>query len=624
MQSIVMKLHEYSADYEELAAPYFDALCDLSTQYSREICNCLDCIALVPPRRPSHSVVPQVNCSLHSQGGPIKPEASKYSHTLANYTDNLKLRTPASTTLPFIGYTFKRFDNFTNSHANHDSFPNDPSRQSALAKHSSHTTCDVIDSSSISNKAGDLASGEGNDTRAKSYPLNSSVGPDSLTVLFGGSGDQLDVLQDFDFDSFLHEDDSNGIWFRSGETSSTAEQIPQTDSLFLADHATELTPEYIGMVKDSNAVSESIHPETPLSQLKYQHNEQSNFSPLDDISVPRSWCGSPNLSNSNAENRSNTRSKPSHKSHGHKRGRDELESDDASNPLKTKTKIEVDDILPLEKNTADGYEEREVRQSKLLEDYHTLLPVEDKCRHRNSKLTRYGRDKVDADSSTAIGSLPSNRYEGHPLDLDQFHRIQAGRASKNDLEARLTTAMANQSQEGGLDDAQETVNFMENSPSPTAYLVSSLVDSQSIVEELSWTNPALTVSQTCKVWWQAYISLVAFSSSPSDTFNTLNPELQIELGISPTLQFSDAALAQKVSSNFNQLPILKLDETIVPEMQAVFDIRDNILRIVRTIDEQLGLEIATLGWAFVWVFFAVRRFFFLHLLSLNCPSSLFF
>lgn len=43
------------------------------------------------------------------------------------------------------------------------------------------------------------------------------------------------------------------------------------------------------------------------------------------------------------------------------------------------------------------------------------------------------------------------------------------------------------------------------------------------------------------------------------------------------------------------------------ELRDVVEIRENVIKIVRTVDEQLGLGIATLGWSCVLGFLEVRR-----------------
>jgi hypothetical protein len=52
------------------------------------------------------------------------------------------------------------------------------------------------------------------------------------------------------------------------------------------------------------------------------------------------------------------------------------------------------------------------------------------------------------------------------------------------------------------------------------------------------------------------------------------------------------------------------DELRTDGVTDLLDMRANVTRIVSTVDEQLGLQIATLGWSCVWVFLAVDLPFF--------------
>lgn len=124
-------------------------------------------------------------------------------------------------------------------------------------------------------------------------------------------------------------------------------------------------------------------------------------------------------------------------------------------------------------------------------------------------------------------------------------------------------------------------------------------------QEMSWKYPTLAASQETKVWWQAYLSLAAKSSSPSKTFNILKHEFDVELDLPSAYRILDKDLALRVSLYLRQLMLLDDDNKPVSCMQDLLDMRKNAIRIVQTVDEHLGLEVATLGWSFVWVFIAV-------------------
>ncbi|KAE9379983.1 hypothetical protein N431DRAFT_552244 [Stipitochalara longipes BDJ] len=117
--------------------------------------------------------------------------------------------------------------------------------------------------------------------------------------------------------------------------------------------------------------------------------------------------------------------------------------------------------------------------------------------------------------------------------------------------------------------------------------------------ELAWTYPALSLTQTSKLWWQAYISFISPSSSESHVFTTIKNGLESELGILASRHFPDDVICRRISKNIRKLSTsLHHDK---PQLAAILDIRSNILRILTTIDVQLGLDIAALGWSCVFV-----------------------
>lgn len=117
--------------------------------------------------------------------------------------------------------------------------------------------------------------------------------------------------------------------------------------------------------------------------------------------------------------------------------------------------------------------------------------------------------------------------------------------------------------------------------------------------ELATTYPALSPAQTSKLWWQAYISLISTSSSESLSFTTIKHGLESELGVLVSRHVPDYIICRRISTNVRRLGTALHDDK--SQFVDVLEIRSNILRILTTIDEQLGLEIATLGWSCVYV-----------------------
>lgn len=120
--------------------------------------------------------------------------------------------------------------------------------------------------------------------------------------------------------------------------------------------------------------------------------------------------------------------------------------------------------------------------------------------------------------------------------------------------------------------------------------------------ELSWSYPALSAAQTSRLWWQAYISFTSSSTSTSPIFTTISNALKSELGAVASNYVLDEMICKRVAIRVANLQAAIYDK---PELTNVLEIRTNILTVLITIEEQLGFEIATLGWSCVIVLLCV-------------------
>lgn len=105
------------------------------------------------------------------------------------------------------------------------------------------------------------------------------------------------------------------------------------------------------------------------------------------------------------------------------------------------------------------------------------------------------------------------------------------------------------------------------------------------------------------LWWQAYISLISSSSSKSPIFTTISNALEYELGIPASRYLSDDVICKRISKKLHQLNTsLQVDK---PELAETLEIKGNIFKVLITIEEQLGFQIATLGWSCVTLLLSV-------------------
>jgi hypothetical protein len=121
--------------------------------------------------------------------------------------------------------------------------------------------------------------------------------------------------------------------------------------------------------------------------------------------------------------------------------------------------------------------------------------------------------------------------------------------------------------------------------------------------ELATTYPALSHSQLSKLWWQAYISL---HTTHAMSFRTVAEELRSESGFFATESLSDEPICKRISTNIMRIGTTLHDDKLdIDGMLEIMEMRGNVIRIMTTVELQLGLEVATLGWTCLWTFLAV-------------------
>jgi hypothetical protein len=109
--------------------------------------------------------------------------------------------------------------------------------------------------------------------------------------------------------------------------------------------------------------------------------------------------------------------------------------------------------------------------------------------------------------------------------------------------------------------------------------------------------------QEDKLWWRSYAS-ICLSNLPA--FEILCFEFFNELGTLTSCTSHEETICRQISTDFKRYDEINLSYR--QKEEGLADIpaaRSNVLRIVKTIDEQLGLQVATLGWSCVCVFLRV-------------------
>ncbi|EKD20598.1 putative DNA-directed RNA polymerase ii largest subunit [Drepanopeziza brunnea f. sp. 'multigermtubi' MB_m1] len=116
----------------------------------------------------------------------------------------------------------------------------------------------------------------------------------------------------------------------------------------------------------------------------------------------------------------------------------------------------------------------------------------------------------------------------------------------------------------------------------------------------------LSTVQMSRLWWQTYTAFNTADSRRHAVFTMLKVQLRSELGFHASRYPSDDDICRRIVGKVRPLSIAgsTLHEDR-PEMKDVLIIRGEIVRIIMTIDQKLGLQTATLGWSCVWVFLSI-------------------
>jgi hypothetical protein len=107
-----------------------------------------------------------------------------------------------------------------------------------------------------------------------------------------------------------------------------------------------------------------------------------------------------------------------------------------------------------------------------------------------------------------------------------------------------------------------------------------------------------TTSRT-QLWWLAYNS-VHQSDLPAFVSITM---LESELDVFGSSHEADSVLCKRLSKIMQEIGTAM--HANKPELGDIVALRDEIISVVVTVDQQLGLVIATVGWSCVWVCLAV-------------------
>ena len=139
-------------------------------------------------------------------------------------------------------------------------------------------------------------------------------------------------------------------------------------------------------------------------------------------------------------------------------------------------------------------------------------------------------------------------------------------------------------------------------PKPLSQGAPTLQESSSTLEK----PLSLSSSQESKLWWRS----IAFTQlSNFAAFQVLRSEFATELSIFFDFAIDDEMLCKRISSDIKSFEERSFrNESQAAGFNEILEMRMNILRIVSTVDKQLGLQIAILGWSCVCTVLHVSRY----------------
>jgi hypothetical protein len=657
MQEVVTKLHEFSAEHEELQKSGFHALCECSENCSRQIIMYLNQLAppkdglfdheflMELPTLSDTNPIPSPCTGQQFQGWASKagektpvwplptlddsdPDSSPDQECLAISPPN----DARELSLPFLGYTFKRFDN-----SKHDT-PSIPTATQPVPPGKPF----VLDKEQITHR----------DDLLVDVIVDAAFKPDS----------KHDILQNFDFDWFLRQDNEDSKFNIPADDQLSS--LPASHYPYTPVHAScsilpaeEELPIYIN-VKQSHRIlrrraarqaleegSTPLKPHRPPSDTLKEEGARNNETPVvqafDNIISPTSMMegrtqGEKALTPSQVCTFSppsgtlcipvdthsasqlpdpNRVRAPGASSRFRKRRRqleNEARERDANRINEKSTGPTANPALP-----------RLVPSANLL-----FVPIHMGPSQLHFSTTPSGSYSVPIDLPSASRSANEKR----PRNAGASARFRKRRRQK-EKETRERD-QREKKVEGNLEPAPETStgshqpfalpqsedSKLTTSPQCTMHVnpstglqlnISSYThpptqEATSVLPKPvrgSYMHCFLSRSQERRLWWRSFVS-IHLHNYPA--FEVLHYELTNELGILTNFMADDETICKQMSSDIQGFgEVNQGDGHQFDGLKEILEIKSNVLRIVSTINEQLGLQVATLGWSCVCIFLHV-------------------
>ncbi|KAN0122065.1 hypothetical protein V8E51_000391 [Hyaloscypha variabilis] len=620
MREVVMKLHEFSAEHEDLSRSKFEDLLECSENYSRQVFAYLNQLAPSQEELLERQVLMEVSTGL--KDSPIPPPRTQGKVQACNPNAGEKLEIPVKCrstsldeagriqepvpmpapgqdalelSLPFTRYSFKRFDAYVVE--KDTAVPPGPIQSYPVPAPPTHYSPKYIEL--------DNPVPEGDQKQLPISNQNTPKPDGEQTTLDGDLTSKLDVLQDFDFDSFLAPDEESSHFELHAYEAAHPSMRPYTavhrGSCWSESARQDIESRVLGSGKACDAciahkarcdVTRPTCINCRGNDIECQYDGQAHAEEQNNLDAVEEE--SPIFVNAKQFHRILRRraARQALKENSATRNHRKVSSGPLNEPA-----LNNETIIPASQSSYPTAMANSISQAHNQRD-RAILPPQITAFNASPELDHTSVDISDSsrlsDEKRARGARASARFRARKAkgrEAKGREAIEQGETEKQTKSEEITKVPANQSAapHRSVHGCPQNIAWELCS---TFYHISSRSGSMPSIKPI-----CLSPSQEAKLWWRSLASLVISNFA---AFDALYMGFQNEFCTFNNNGMDDESLCMRVSNYIKHFDEQKLScRSQVEGLDELLEIKSNILRIVSTINEQMGLDIAIFGWSCV-------------------------